>query len=336
MPCISVIIPVYNVEKYLAKCIDSVLSQTFLDIEIILVNDGSSDKSAFICDEYCKKYPFISVIHQENKGLGGARNTGIENAKGKYLFFLDSDDYLSKNALECCYSMAQQYDCDMVLFDCIAAFEDGSLGSRYSCNFLPQNQLIKGNDLKSITLFSSACNRLYKANLFLNTGIRFPEKLWYEDLHTTPKLIPYVKSAYYYNSEPLYFYLQRTGSIMHSPDLDRITKERIKAVDAVCDYFFENGFANAFKDELDFIRTFHGFFLPVREMQSMTSRFENAADSLRSYLLSNNTSPLDSKYISMLSKKELLLLKWALNRNYTFIKLFSVLNKLMKKVRNVK
>ncbi len=336
MPCISVIIPVYNVEKYLAKCIDSVLSQTFLDIEIILVDDGSSDKSPLICDEYSKKYPFISVIHQENRGLGGARNTGIENAKGEYLFFLDSDDFISKNALGCCYTLAKEHSCDMVLFDCIAAFEDGSLGSKYSCDFLLENQLLKGNDLKAITLFSSACNRLYKAELFLNTGIRFPEKLWYEDLHTTPKLIPYVQTAYYYNKEPLYFYLQRTGSIMHSPDLERITSQRITAVSSVCDYFSQNGFEEKFKDELDFIRTFHGFFLPVREMQSMASHFESYADTLRTQLLSNNPHPLNSKYISVLSKKELLLLKWSLNRNYTFIKLFSLLNKLMKKVRNVK
>ncbi len=336
MPLISVIIPVYNVEKYLAKCVDSVLSQTFLDIEILLIDDGSTDSSPLICDEYSKKYPFISVIHQENKGLGGARNTGIAAASGKYLFFLDSDDFIHKEALMRCYSIAEEYSCDLVLFDCIAAFEDGSLGAKYPCPFIPQNRLIEGEDLKAVSFISSACNRLYKTELFGKTGILFPEKLWYEDLHTTPKLIPHIKSAFYYNEEPLYFYLQRSGSIMHSPDLNRITTERIKAVNAICDYFINNGFSESFREELRFIRTFHGFFLPVREMQSVTHRFESAADTLRNELLSKVCSPLDNKYLSMLSKKELMLLKWSLKGNYTFIKFFSALNKIIKKVRNVK
>ena len=336
MPLISVIIPVYNVEKYLAKCVDSVLSQTFPDIEILLIDDGSTDSSPIICDEYSNKYPFISVIHQENKGLGGARNTGIKNATGKYLFFLDSDDFIHNEALMRCYSIAEKHSCDLVLFDCIAVFEDGSLGAEYPCPFIPENRLIENEDLKAVSFISSACNRLYKAELFTKTDILFPERLWYEDLHTTPKLIPHIKSAFYYHKEPLYFYLQRSGSIMHSPDLNRITTERINAVNSICDYFINNGFVESFKEELRFIRIFHGFFLPVREMQSITRHFEGAADTLRNELLSKVTTPLDNKYLSMLSKKELLLLKWSLKGNYTLIKIFSALNKIIKKVRNVK
>ncbi|MEE0945897.1 MAG: glycosyltransferase [Acutalibacteraceae bacterium] len=336
MPCISVIIPVYNVEKYLAKCVDSVITQTFSNYEIILVDDGSTDNSGAICDSYAEKHPFISVIHQQNKGLGGARNTGISAAKGEFLFFLDSDDFISNDALDTCYNIAVKNNCDMVLFDCLCVFEDGTRGAKYTCEFVTPDCILTGDTLKSITLISSACNRLYKKELFINNNISFPEKLWYEDLHTTPKLVPYIKTAYYYTEKPIYYYLQRKGSIMHSPDLDRIVNERLKAVNSILDYFEKNGFINAFKDELDFMKVFHGFFLPVREMQSMTHRFEKASDKLRTELLKNGTSPLHSKYLCTLSKKERLLLKWALDRNYSFIKLFSALNKLMKKVRNVK
>ena len=97
---ISVIIPVYNVEEYLCECVDSVLVQTYQNFEIILVDDGSTDSSGRICDEYAEKDSRISVIHQENRGPSKTRNTGLNNANGKYIYFLDSDDYIENNALE--------------------------------------------------------------------------------------------------------------------------------------------------------------------------------------------------------------------------------------------
>lgn len=98
-PMISVIVPVYNVEKYLSRCIDSVLMQTFTDFELLLVDDGSPDNSGMICDEYALKDVRVKVLHQENKGLSGARNAGIENSVGNYVVFIDSDDYVKDNYL---------------------------------------------------------------------------------------------------------------------------------------------------------------------------------------------------------------------------------------------
>ena len=96
---VSVVIPVYNVEKYLVQCLDSVVAQDYKDIEVILVDDGSTDSSGLICDEYAKKYQFIDVIHKKNGGLGYARNTGIERAKGDYITFIDSDDIVGKQMI---------------------------------------------------------------------------------------------------------------------------------------------------------------------------------------------------------------------------------------------
>ena len=116
-PVVSVIIPVYNVEKYLEECIDSVLAQTYQNIEIILVDDGSTDSSGLICDRYAEKNTNISVIHQKNSGLSAARNSGLNKANGDYIYFLDSDDYISADAIEKLFSIAENDKSDIVFFD---------------------------------------------------------------------------------------------------------------------------------------------------------------------------------------------------------------------------
>ena len=124
MPRISVIVPVYNVEKYLNRCVDSILAQTFRDYEIILVDDGSPDASPKICDDYAAKYDFIRVIHKENGGLSSARNTGIKVAQGKYLMFLDSDDYLDKVCLDSLMNGRDSNDVDLIIGSIVYAYEN--------------------------------------------------------------------------------------------------------------------------------------------------------------------------------------------------------------------
>ena len=131
---VSVIIPVYNVEKYLAECVDSVLCQTYTDYEVILVDDGATDSSGQICDDYARKDPRIRVIHQPNGGLSAARNTGLNAARGEYIYFLDSDDYITSDALEYMVATAEQAQADVVFFDGFVFFdecEDDGNASRY-------------------------------------------------------------------------------------------------------------------------------------------------------------------------------------------------------------
>ena len=123
---ISVIIPVYNVEEYLHECVDSVLCQTYGNFEIILVDDGSTDSSGKICDEYVEKDERVTVIHQKNGGPSITRNTGLENANGKYIYFLDSDDYIENNALELLVNAAESNAADLVFFDAHSFTDDGS------------------------------------------------------------------------------------------------------------------------------------------------------------------------------------------------------------------
>ena len=121
---VSVVIPVYNVEKYLAECVDSVLGQTYADFEIILVDDGATDSSGQMCDEYAQKDARIRVIHQPNGGLSAARNTGLKAARGEYVYFLDSDDYIETCALEHLVAVADQEQADVVFFDGYVFFDE--------------------------------------------------------------------------------------------------------------------------------------------------------------------------------------------------------------------
>ena len=128
-PCITVIIPVYNVEQYLERCVDSVLQQTMQNLQIILVDDGSPDRSPLICDRYTSSESRVQVIHKENGGLASARNAGLKVSEGKYIFFLDSDDWLEPDGLELLLNTAEQYQVDFVRY---RAFRTGWPG-------LPQN-----------------------------------------------------------------------------------------------------------------------------------------------------------------------------------------------------
>ena len=212
----SVLIPVYNVENYLVECIDSVLNQTEQDFEIVLVNDGSSDNSGVICDRYSKLYPEnIRVIHQENNGLLLTRRTGIKNAKGDYLVFLDSDDMLQKDALRCIKKVIDKYTCDMVCFN----FSRSKDFSSTTMSLPYENEEIFTGDLKKMlydvictsSTFNNLCNKVVKKEIvdvdydydkykFVKNGEDLLQLL---PIVTAAKRIIYLKKAmYYYRINP--------------------------------------------------------------------------------------------------------------------------------------
>ena len=132
-PLISVIVPVYNVQKYLLRCVNSILDQTYKNLEVILVDDGSTDKSSKLCDELARKYSFITVIHQENRGLSVARNVGILEARGEYITLLDSDDSIENDMIEHLFNLIQKYDCTLSICQHNIVFEDS--GKEMKFNF---------------------------------------------------------------------------------------------------------------------------------------------------------------------------------------------------------
>lgn len=329
MPKVSVIVPVYNVAEFLPKCLSSLLTQTYEDYEIILVDDGSTDNSGELCDIYGHEQAKISVIHQPNMGLGSARNAGIDISKGEYLLFVDSDDYVHPRLLEYTMTVAGTYCCDMVVFDAVAIYPDGTQGEFYRCS-LPGNQVVHASDAKHMLFFSGAWNRLWKKSLFVQYNISFPSRVWYEDLYVAGKVAAHFESVYYIDGQPLYYYLQRKGSIMHSPNFERITRERIAAGDAVQQYYEQHKLQQYYSRELEFMWQFHCFFLPVREMCGYGLPYIEFAKKLKSNVCKYAGNPMENPYFFTLTPKERLLMRLFWSEQYWIVKLLSVINRFSK------
>lgn len=214
MEIISVIVPIYNVEKYLNKCIDSLLIQTYKALEIILVDDGSPDNCGKICDEYAEKDNRIKVIHKENGGLSDARNAGIEISTGEYIFFVDSDDYIEENMIDCMYQKITEDCSDMVVCDMKYVYEDSGL-LREQSHYSESSMVLSAYDFFKAIFFNhiEAAAKLYKSELFKE--IRFPKGKVCEDLFVTPIIADKCNSISYI-PKSMYCYRIHHQSIMRS------------------------------------------------------------------------------------------------------------------------
>ena len=219
MELISIIVPVYKVEKYLNKCINSILDQTYQNIEIILVDDGGKDKCPMICDEYVKIDQRVKVIHQENRGLSGARNVGIEMAKGEYLIFVDSDDTIEKTLVKDLYECAKKNNTPIAICGRRYVFEDGTIICKQPDNiektFDFKDAIIEMNKFDLFDM--SAWAKIYKHDIF--EKIRFPEGKLSEDYFIMYKLIE-LSGKVSYISKPLYNYMQRDNSISRNKNIN--------------------------------------------------------------------------------------------------------------------
>ncbi|MCI8394689.1 MAG: glycosyltransferase [Bacilli bacterium] len=208
---LSVIIPVYNTEAYLRKCLDSVLGTIPPKTEIIIVNDGSPDQSAKIIEEYENKFPSIVFGYQKkNGGLSSAKNYGLEKAKGRYVIFLDSDDYVSSNMYPTMLKRALEADADMVYCDIYEVFEDGTKMFFSMCNLEREDLFMQ---LIDTSLMAASWNKMTKRTLF--EDLKYPEGMNNEDVTVSPILFERAKVICHIDS-PFYFYLQRSGSIQNS------------------------------------------------------------------------------------------------------------------------
>lgn len=186
-PTVSVVIPVYNVEQFLCECVDSVLKQTYQDYEIILVDDGATDSSGKMCDEYAQKDSRIKVIHRKNGGLSAARNTGLDAASGEYIYFLDSDDWLKKETLQTLVDTAKKDKSDVVFFDAFVFFTDCEEDPNvYKYERSKQYESAKGQDMLKELLFTDEYRTavplmLFKTEYLRNNNLRFREGILHED-----------------------------------------------------------------------------------------------------------------------------------------------------------
>ncbi|MFR0779346.1 MAG: glycosyltransferase family 2 protein [Zhenhengia sp.] len=262
---VSVIVPVYNVERFLSKCIDSLLRQTLQDIEIILIDDGATDRSSEICDTYALKDHRIKVIHKINGGLSDARNVGIEVAQGEYIAFLDSDDWVEPNLYEYLYNLIKKKNADIAQCDYIKAYaEDAQIDFKHQTKETIYTSvealgLLFGEEyVKTVVVW----NKLYRRSLF--EEIRFPKGKVHEDEFTTYKVIH--KANKLVNSNlPKVYYRQREGSIM----AEGFNEKRLHILEAYKEkyaYLKQEGLEElALRTEVNLCSTLKKFYVQTRK-----------------------------------------------------------------------
>ena len=216
-PLLTVVIPVYNVEKYLNRCLKSILVQEWKNYDIILVDDGSTDRSPQICDDYVKAYDFISVIHKENGGLSEARNTGLSQAKGEYVYFPDSDDWLEPDTFIALAEALESQKFDIISFN--REFVKGEEDVIVSDSV--ETQVFDGKDafvqmLKHSYITGFANDKVYRKSLFTDHNIQFPIGKYYEDLGTNYKLFLSAKRVYATNQKYYHYLIDNPDSITQS------------------------------------------------------------------------------------------------------------------------
>ncbi len=244
MPKVSVIVPVYNVEEYLERCLDSLVNQTLKDIEIIIVNDGSTDGSKEKIQKYINTYKNIVYLEKKNGGLSSARNYGIPYAKGEYIGFVDSDDYVELTMYEKMYNKAIEEKSDMVECDFIWEYPNKKredIGKVYSSK---KEAIIEARVV--------AWNKIIKKDIIEKTKITFPEGLRYEDIEFFYKLVPHLNKISFVK-EVFVHYIQRESSIANTQN--ERTGEIFKIWENVLNYYIENNIFNEYRSELEYSYT---------------------------------------------------------------------------------
>lgn len=240
MTDISIIIPAYNAEKYIDKCLQSIINQTKKEIEIIVINDGSKDSTEKIIKKIKDKR--IKYIKQENKGIGKTRNNGIEKAEGKYLMFIDSDDYIAKDMCEKLFNKAENNKLDMVMCDFYKEFDNGNIEEVHTPYF--ENASLKENP-DIITEYLCPWGRLYSRKMIIDNNIRFVENLKYEDAPFVIEALDRAKKIGKIQ-DPLYYYLIHGNS--ETTVVDRRVFDIIKIVDKIRKYSKDKEYL---KDRID-------------------------------------------------------------------------------------
>ncbi len=236
----TIVIPVYKVEQYLEFCLDSIRNQTYQNIEIILIDDGSPDRCPEICNHYAKLDKRISVIHKKNGGLSDARNVGLKESKGKYITFIDSDDFVRNDYIEILYNKLQINNADIAICDyqetTISLIEyfnsqnDAIIMNNYQA--LIDTYVPKKHGMEFVTW-----GKLYRTSLFKDNNIWFPVGKIHEDTFTTYKLL-YYSSNIVFCPDKLYFYRYRKGSIMNS-GFSIKNLDKLEALENACKFYLE-------------------------------------------------------------------------------------------------
>ena len=226
---ISIIVPVYNVEHELSRCVDSILNQSYTNIEVILVDDGSTDRCPSICDAFVMKDRRVRVIHKPNGGLSSARNAGLREASGEWILYVDSDDYILNDSCERLIAVGAKYDCDIVSADAIREFNGGREymvhGSLADGKCYPSRDFII-KTVKPCEWYAPAWLNLYKRSFLIENNLFFVEGLLHEDMEMQPRVFLAAKTVAYC-AYPFYRYVDLASSIINTSKVD----ERVTAME---------------------------------------------------------------------------------------------------------
>lgn len=303
-PLVSIIIPVYNTEQHLQKCLDSVINQTYHNIEIILIDDGSTDNSGKICDDYAKKDDRVKVYHQKNSGVSCARNLGLDVAQGEYISFIDSDDYIDCELLQQVVSKVRHQEFDIIIFGYNEIKANGIYPIPIDSNVMLHNKT--ENILEDVLMDripNFPCNKIYKKNLW--DVIRFPLGHIYEDMFVIPQVFAQAKIIGWISS-PLYYYNRCNYSSITGKNNDFSSLNRYSKFLAYCEH-------ERIAKKLNFINA-ERWAISKSIHEGIKALYIHATDqglddekilNIQKYLMSHDSD--------LLSKKYKILRNWAIN-----------------------
>lgn len=314
---VSVIVPVYNVEKFIDKCLNSLVNQTLKEIEIIVVNDGSPDNSQKIIDKYVKKYPDkIKSYIKENGGQGSARNYGLKKASGEYIGYVDSDDFVEKDMYKKLYNKAKENNYDIVVCGNYNVSED------YQNKNIDAFINNYNTDLENIFFGKMAVwNKIYKRDILIKNKLEFKEKVWYEDLAFTLKAIMN-SNTFAFIDEPLYDYLIREGSTMNNSNVQR-NLEILDAFNDILSYIQHNKKEEYFS-KIEFLAIDHIYIsaiVRVLKAEADDKVKRETINKLLDYMNKKFPNYKNNKYINTLSKNRKIIYKLINIKMYGLINL---------------
>lgn len=320
---LSIIVPVYGVEKYIDKCLNSLVKQSLKEIEIIVVNDGTKDNSQKIIDKYVKKYPDkIKSYIKENGGQGSARNYGLEKANGEYIGYVDSDDFVEKDMYKKLYNKAKENNYDIVVCGNYNVSED------YQNKNIDTFINNYNTDLENIFFGKMAVwNKIYKRDILIKNKLEFKEKVWYEDLAFTLKAIMN-SNTFAFIDEPLYDYLIREGSTMNNSNVQR-NLEILEAFDDILSYIKHNKKEEYF-DKVEFLAIDHIYISAI--VRILKANADNkikkeTVNELICYMNKNFPNYKNNKYINTLSRNRKIIYKLINLKMYNLVNLIFKIKK---------
>lgn len=304
---VSIIVPVYNTEKYLEKCLDSLVNQTLKDIEIVLVNDGSTDESVNIIKKYLND-DRVKLFNKENGGQASARNLGFEKALGKYVMFIDSDDYVELDMAEKLYEVAER-GYNIVCTDYYTTNGEDKylkiLGDKKSSEIAVKEYLFCG---------AGPCNKIYETKFLKDNNFKFPEGIIYEDFAVIPALARYNPKVYYLNLAFLH-YVHHEGSTMRVKEYKTKYEDIFKA----CQILYDNLYGMGINEELEYLLTYHLLYLGSLNFYQYGQYKQ--IDRISKFMRDKFPKWSKNKYLTKHGFKDKLLMKLFYYRQYKLIKL---------------